>query len=210
MGISIIFPHHISEEQNRVLELNLKMIKENTVGEYEVLYLANNGRRDLVYEGWNMLAKVAKYDRLLWHNTDLLLAPGWDAPIYKSDADWICLRVVECGAIGVDGAMINADFGRMAATFHRDEFESFVKKEGVDKPDFESGFVWYCPSVLKRDRFLEAGGFNNDPPFPERAHDIDFRLKVEKLGWKFQISNHSWAYHLQRARENTGDKPERE
>ena len=61
--------------------------------------------------------------------------------------------------------------------------------------------------VLKKDKFKKLGGFDEDPifPFPQ---DVSFKRKAENDNWKFGISNHSYAYHLQRARENLG-KPDR-
>lgn len=208
--ISIVFPHAINTENNKVLELNLKMIEENTHGEYEVLTLGNMKRTDLVYEGWNYLISKAKYDLILWHNTDLLLAKDWDKPILELSkiADWICLRVIECGAIGVADSMLEKDFGRMANNFRREEFENFVQNQIVGTPISSEGFIWYCPSILKKQKFLDLGGFMTQPPFPN-PNDINFRERAEKAKWKFLISNWSYAYHLQRARENTGEKEER-
>lgn len=209
-GISIIMPHLMNPENDRVLELNKQLIKENTCGNYELLYLANSGRKDLVYGGWNMLASIAKYELILFTNSDLFLAPNWDKNIYSiaEIADWISLRVVECGAIPSYHTMISKDFGMTASSFHRKEFEQFVSNESENRPIHEEGWVWYCPSVFKKNKFLEIGGFNNEPTFPYE-NDMRFKEKVESKGWKFYISNKSYAYHLQRARENSGEKEER-
>ena len=210
MGISIVYPHAINEENDRVLALNQQLIKENTVGEYEILTLGNMKRPDLVYEGWNYLISKAKYDLVLWHNTDLLLGPKWDVPIRKlsESYDWISLRVVECGAIGVAKTMICKDFGLTAASFRRKEFEDYVEDQFDSWVESEPGWVWYCPSVLKKSKFLDIGGFMTKPKFPN-PNDMNFKERAIKAGWKFCISNFSWAYHLQRAAENQGVKPER-
>lgn len=204
-GISIIMPHAINDENDRVLSLNQKMAKENTRGPYEILYIGNMRRPDLVYKGWNMLVGIAKYDLVLWSNTDLLLAPNWDVNIYQLTElyDWISLRVVECGAIPSAATMISKNFGWTAQGFDRDGFEKFVGEDIAQRPIHQPGWIWHCPSVLKRNKFLELGGFGETPPFPY-DQDNHFKVRAEAAGWKFGVSNHSYAYHLQRARENLG------
>ncbi|MHB8410264.1 MAG: hypothetical protein ACYDHY_19705 [Acidiferrobacterales bacterium] len=185
------------------------MIKEHTLGQYEILFLGTTNRKDLVYQGFNILASLAKYEHILFTNTDVLLAKDWDKNIHNCNADWISFRIVECGAIGSDGTMISKNFGMTAKDFRYNEFETFMKQEYKGRPEYEDGFVWYMPSVIKKSKFMELGGFETYPPFPQAAHDITFRNKAVQEGWTFKISNYSWAYHLQRARENNHDKPER-
>ena len=184
------------------------MLKENTDGNYELLYISGIIPKD-VYPTWNQLAEAAKYDLLLWGNTDLLPAKGWDRLVrkYIKQADWLCCRVVECGQIGVAPTMIKRDFGITAKSFRRQKFEQFVEEEGKKYPEFERGFIWYCPSIFRKDWFLKMDGFSTDKPFPN-PNDILFKEKVEKKGCRFGIVN-SWFYHLQRAGENLGQKKER-
>lgn len=208
-GISIVFPHILNDENDRVLQLNLKMIKENTTCPYEILYLANTGRMDLVYKGWNFLIENSRYPLCLWHNTDLVLAPGWNENVIKHQdkSPWMCFRLIETGAIGVSESMINKDFGRTAETFRRSEFETFVAQESKKYKEWEYGFIWYCDSVLNRDWFLSMGGFPEDKPFPH-PNDIEFRNHVEAGGCK-QIIVNSWAYHFQRGHIHQGLQKER-
>ena len=200
-------PHAINEENDKVLALNVKMIKENTIGPYEILYIGNMKRPELVYWGWDMLINAAKYEHVLWHNTDLLLAPNWDANIaaLATYNDWISLRVVECGAISSYKTMISTDFGKTADTFDRKSFEEFVKQDTTNRSISEDGWIWYCPSVIKKSKYIELGGFDNTPIFPH-PQDIVFKDKAIAANWKFCVSNHSYAYHLQRAHENLGGK----
>lgn len=208
-GITVIMPHAINPENDRVMELNKKMLAENTRGNYELIYLANMRRPDLVYRGWNMLFESAKYELVLWSNTDLLLAPGWDVPIHElaKTEDWISLRVVECGAIPSYHTMISKDFGWTASTFDRPGFETFVAQDIQTRPVSEQGWVWYCPSIIKKSKWKELGGFKEQPIFPH-PQDIEFKERAIAAGWRFCISNHSYSYHLQRAQENLG-KPDR-
>lgn len=206
-GISIVFPHADNPENNRVLELQKKLLRENTKGKYQLSYLSGNQKED-VYPAWNWLISRAKYDLVLWTNTDLLPAPNWDILVkkYQDKADWLSMRVVECGQIGVAFPMIERDFGITASSFERKQFEYFAEEESKKHPEFEEGFVWYCPSVFKKKWFLDNGGFPTDKPYPY-PNDSLFRQKVEK-GCRFGVVN-SWFYHLQRAGENSGEKKER-
>lgn len=207
--ISVIFPHHSSPEQDKLLALKLQMLKENTQCEYEVLYLVNNGRRDLVYSAWDFLMRNAKYPLILWDNSDIVYAKNWDVNVlkHKDDADWIGLELVECGQIGVADSNICKDFGITADTFRRDEFEQWAKDFSRDRPSMRPGFCWYSPSVWKKSFYIDMGGFNLNYTFP---HPIDslFREEAKRRGKHFIVAN-SVAYHFQRAGENLGEKPER-
>lgn len=209
MAVSIVFPHALNPENDKVLALNLQMIKENTTCEYEVLYLANMQRPDLVYPAWNFLIRNAKYSHILWHNTDIVLAPRWNENVLKhqDNGDWIGLELVECGQIGVHPNNIHQDFGITADTFRREDFENWVKTYSEHRLGFRKGFGWYSPSVFKKSWYVSMGGFNTEKPFPH-PNDMEFKEKAEKLGQRFIVVN-SFAYHFQRAGENLGEKLER-
>lgn len=207
--ISIVFPHLLNPENDRVLQLNLQMIKENTTCPYEVLYLADTGNRHNVYRGLDWLMRIASYDLILWHSSDILLAPGWDKNVlkHKDDGNWIGLELVECGQIGVHPNNIHKDFGITAESFQRVNFENWVAEHSANRPSFRNGFCWYSPSVWKKAWYITMGGFDLEHTFP---HPVDslFKERVEKLGCKFIVAN-SFAYHFQRAGENLGEKKER-
>lgn len=210
MGISIIFPHAMNPENNRVLDLNLQMLEENTTCEWEPLILMNKNRPDLVYSGWQWMMERAKYDTILWLNTDVVMCKNWNENVLKNkdNADWLGIQLIECGAIGCHSNNWHIDFGRTANTFRRKEFEDFCEEAGRGKPSIlRDGFCWYSPSCWSRDWFVKMGGFDLSKNFP---HPIDgeFREKCENAGSKFIVVN-SYAYHFQRARENMNEKPER-
>lgn len=206
--ISIIFPHAINKENNKVFELNLKMLKENTTCDYEVLSLWNN-RPDLVYEFWDWGIRHAKYDFILWHNTDIVMGPGWNENVIKSKdkGDWIGIELVECGQIGVHPNNIHKDFGITADTFRRKEFEDWVFNRKWGKPTYREGFCWYSPSVWRKDWYIKMGGFHWEKPFPH-PNDTEFKEICELSGCRFIVAN-EYAYHFQRAGENLGEKNER-
>jgi len=207
--ISIVFPHHNVSENTKVLELKLKMLEENATYPYEVLYLINKGNKEIVYPFWDFAMRNAKYDLLLWDNSDIVYSKGFMDNIikHKDDGDWIGLELVECGAIGVHPNNIRRDFGRTADDFRREEFEEWVKEYSKDRPSMRESFCWYSPSVWRKDWYIKTGGFDLTKPFPHPV-DSEFREKCEKMGTKFIVVN-SFAYHFQRAGENQGTKPER-
>jgi len=207
--ISIIFPHANNPENNRVFDLNLKMLKENTTCDYEVLSLWNDSRLDLVYEFWDWGIRHAKYDLILWHNTDIVMAPGWNEKVIKHQdkGDWIGIELVECGQIGVHPNNIHKDFGITADTFRRAEFEAWVKSHKANRPEYRDGFCWYSPSVWRRDWYENMGGFDYITPFPY-PNDSRFMERVEAMNQRFIVVN-EFAYHFQRAGENQGTKKER-
>lgn len=207
--ISIVFPHHDCPENNKVLDLKLKMLQENTTCEYEVLYLVNKGNKAIVYPSWDFLIRNAKYDLVLWDNSDLVYANRWNENVlkYQNEANWICLELVECGQIGVHPNNIHKDFGITADTFRRDEFEQWVKDYSKERLGFRRDFTWYSPSVWKKSWYISIGGFDLSKEFPHPV-DMEFREKAEKLGQRF-ITVNSFAYHFQRGHIHQGLQNER-
>ena len=207
--ISIIFPHLINKENNAVLDLKIQMLKDNATYPYEILILADNGRKDLVYESWDWLMRRSKYELVLWDNSDIVYAPNFMDNVikHKDDADWIGIELVECGAIPVAETNMQKDFGRTSSSFDRKGFEDWVAEYSKDRPSLREGFCWYSPSVWKKSWYIQMGGFNTSIPFPY-PNDADFRNKCIQAGCRFAVAN-SFAYHFQRAGENLGEKPER-
>jgi hypothetical protein len=207
--ISIVFPHALNKENDAVLQLKLRMIEENATYPYEILMIANNGRKDLVYEGWDWLMRRAKYELILWDNSDIVYGPNFMDNVvkHKDDADWIGLELIECGAIPVAETNMCIDFGRTAENFNREGFENWVNEISKDRPSLREGFCWYSPSVWKKSWYIRMGGFNTAIPFPH-TNDIEFRNRCIAAGSTFAVAN-SFAYHFQRAGENLGEKPER-
>lgn len=205
MGISICFPHVDNPWNTDCLELKKKMLKENTNGEYQLFYMTGTRKED-VYPAWDWLFRRAKYDIILWDNSDITYAKNWDVLIHKyiNQTDWLSLRVVECGQIGVAATNIAKNFGITANSFRRQEFEDWCVEDSKSRPEFEHGWSWYSPSAFRKEWYISTGGFDLSlPPFP---NDID-RKWQDKIAsqTKFDIVN-SYAYHFQYQRENTGEK----
>jgi len=207
--ISIVFPHVLNKENNAVLNLKLEMLAENATFPYEILSLLNTGRKDLVYEGWDWMMRRAKYDLILWDNSDIVYGPNFMDNIikHKDDADWIGLELVECGAMEVADTNIVKDFGTTADKFKKNEFYKWVSGYSKNRSSIREGFCWYSPSVWKKDWFIKMGGFNYEHSFPY-PNDVEFRERCENRGATFAVVN-SFAYHFQRALENRLEKEER-
>ncbi len=204
--ISLIFPHLSNPENDAVLELKLRMLRDNTRCAYQVLYVVSTaGNCDDVYPAWNWLASRAKYPILLWDNSDIVYAPDWDVAVRQhiDEYDWLCLRLVECGAIGVAGSNIERHFGTTAAKFDRVGFESFAAADAAGRPSCEPDiFGWYSPSAFRKEWFLAKGGFPTAIPFPHQNDEI-FKERVTAEGCRFCRVG-GYAYHFQRQRENMG------
>lgn len=204
--ISLIFPHADNRENNETLSLKRRMLEENTTCPYQLLYLSGAQPQD-VYKFWNDGFRMAKFDICIWDNSDIVYADRWNEPILKhiNDADWLCFRLVECGAIPVADSNIHRDFGRTAATFDRAGFEAFAAEEAKRHLSIEHGkFGWYSPSAFRKDWFLASGGFPTEKPFPH-DNDREFRERVTKQGCRFALLPGAVAYHFQFARRNLPD-----
>jgi len=207
--ISIIFPHAMNKENDKVLNLKLEMLEAHATHPYELLILSNNGRRtDLVYEGWDWMMRRAKHELILWDNSDIVYGPNFMENVikHKDDADWLGLELVECGNLVVAQSNMEKDFGRTCETFRRKEFEDWVIEFSKNRPSIREGFCWYSPSVWKKSWYIEMGGFDINPPFPH-PNDMHFRNRVTGRGCRFAVVN-SFAYHFQRAPQNRGELPE--
>lgn len=203
--ISIVMPHRPGIEQDKLLELNKKILAKNTHYPYELLYVYG-GDQHIVYPAFNFLISQAKYPIVVMTNTDVLFEKNWDKLLVKhiEKGDWFSFRLVEAGAIGSDQVVCN--FGRTAETFSEDDFQNFVDdiKERDSLPEITDGFKWYVPCAWKKEYFLKMGGFPTNEPFPT-PNDIKFREHCERESGKFKVLN-SWCYHAQWAKINRGEE----
>lgn len=211
--ISVLIPHKANEWNDACLELTKKMLKENTSNEYELL-VEEDTVGGAVYTIWNRMARDAKFPILVWGNSDVVFAPGWDEPVveHMDSFDYLGFYLVECGMIGVHQNNIHRDFGSLASTFDRSGFEKFAADIVGDRPvtlidqgrpsdhRVNAGFGWYSPSAMKQDYFLAHGGFGENPPFPH-CQDSSFMQKCYLDGMRLARVR-TVAYHFQFAREN--------
>lgn len=192
--MSILIPHLRQNENDKALKVCIETLVDNTGVDYEIIVEAVAERRD-IYPVCNSMAERAKADYIVFHNSDVFMAPGWAEPMLAEAApDKIVAGViVECGAIGVATVNVHMNFGMTPETFRRAEFEKWV----AETPVVPSGEGWYFPSLPPRENFLACGGFEtHDGGFPHKPIDIDYWNKWRALG-KHVVRVPSFCYHLQ-------------
>lgn len=194
--ISILIPHKSTPLNDICLDLNLKMLEENTKSEYEVILMYE--KQD-PYALWNRYARTAKSDLLIFSNSDVLMAPNWDVQLvtHADNNSIITGYLVECGAIGIASQNIDRNFGRNPSKFDRQGFEDFCQEFALKRqiPDIKNERGWYMPCLMTKEFFSRMGGFPCDLPFPH-PNDIKFWEHCLKQGAILKRAN-SFAYHFQ-------------
>lgn len=192
--ISIIIPHLRKKNNDLALKLNVEMLMDNTANSFELI-VDTQAPKD-PYEIWNETAKSARADILVFSNTDVLMAIDWDIymVVYCKHNIIVTGYLVEPGNVGVADVNIHKDFGRHPDSFRRKEFEDWCDDQKV--PECIEQRAWYMPCAVRKDWFLETGGFKPGYPFPN-PNDIRFWDECRDVfGTKFLRVN-SWAYHFQ-------------
>lgn len=193
MSLAILIAHKHDPANDGALAVALDCIVCNTRSDYQLL--VDTTTPDCPYRVWNRLAQAAQADWLLFTNSDVFLAPGWDIPMLgAAKPDVIVVGVVvEPGAIGVNERNLEKNFGMTPQAFDRTAFEQWITETPGGQP---GGHGWFMPSLHYRNSFLAMGGFNTtlgafpDPLDEEYWH----RWKAAGLG-VHRVP--SFSYHLQ-------------
>jgi hypothetical protein len=161
-AFSIIFPHKRTPVNDQCLKIALHAIKKNTTNKYELIIVEDppGGKID-PYEAWNVAIPQAKSDHIIFSNTDVILAPGWDLPLVKyfDEKTIITQYLIECGAIGVHLNNIQRDFGKTPAAFRMHEFEDFTRTNPhapcmthvkEERKARQNHMAWDCACYTKR------------------------------------------------------------
>lgn len=190
--IAILIAHKHTPANDAALAIALDCIVRNTRHDYQLLIDA--ATPDCPYRVWNRLARSTSADYLLFTNSDVFLAPGWDEPMLEAAARDVIVTgiVVEPGAIGVHVLNHQRNFGMTPEAFDRAAFEAWC----ADAPETPSGHGWYMPSLHPRETFLALGGFDESRGvFPEPLDEYYWDT------WKYaghQVNRvQSFSYHLQ-------------
>ena len=192
---TIIIPHLHTELNDLSLELNIKMLKENSYNkDYELIIADENVEP---YRLWNLYSEKAKHDILVFSNSDVLMAKDWDYHLINSvcDNSIVTGYLVECGVIGVASQNIASNFGTGPKDFKRVEFESFCEKHGKSVSVCKEERGWYMPCAITKSLFIKMGMFDTTKPFPN-PNDIIFWEKCISNGVKLKRAR-SYAYHFQ-------------
>jgi len=192
---TIIIPHKHTELNDLSLEINIRMLEENSVNKEYELIIADEALDP--YTLWNVYAEKAKYDNLVFSNSDVLMAKDWDLHLIGSlcDNSIVTGYLVECGVIGVASQNIHANFGNGPKDFRREEFESFCQEHSKNVPDFKYERGWYMPCAIKKSLFIKEGMFDTSLGFPN-PNDIIFWEKCIADGVQLKRAK-SYAYHFQ-------------
>ena len=194
--MTIIIPHLRKSSNDSSLMLNIARLLENTHYSFE-LVIDTEAPKD-PYKIWNEAAKVARGKILIFSNTDVIMAKGWDISFVDNIQDNAILTgyLVEPGNIGVASENIHRDFGKTPYTFRPQEFENFAVEHAKNIPEVKMERGWYMPCAFYRDWFNWTGGFDTTLGFPN-PNDILFWNKVtSQLGTKL-LRVRSYAYHFQ-------------
>lgn len=192
---SIIIPHKKTELNDLSLDLNLKMLEKNSRNKNYELIIAEE--KEDPYKLWNKYSELAKYENLVFSNSDVIMAKDWDVHMIGQlcDNSIVTGYLVECGVIGVAWQNIPRNFGTSPLDFDSEKFENFCEEEGEKVPDMREERGWYMPCSIKKSLFFKMGGFNTEKPFPN-PNDIIFWEKCIGEGVVLKRAK-SFAYHFQ-------------
>lgn len=197
--ISILLPHLRNPSNDAALRIAIDTLAAHTDMDFELLIEAVAERRD-IYAVLNRMARRALGEYIIPFNSDVFASPNWIAPLWEArDPNTIVSPVmVECGAIPVNDANLERNFGRTPETYQREAFETWAQTGGGWREHWrEDEAAWFFPSLISRRRFLELGGFDiGRGNFPLHPLDIWFWDTWAAAGGKFKRVR-SWVYHLQ-------------
>lgn len=219
-GFSIIIPTYNASQE---LELAIKSIRKNSqldnelivivdqlkdggVSEEVLAVLKRAGIKPIInkknlgpYKNWNLGAKKATGDWLIFATDDQYFAPGWDKALwdFKRRKRLLTGQLVEPGLIPIWKTNIKKDFGHNPQEFREEDFLAFAKEASVTDLADEGFFV---PLAVHKDDFATLGGWPTAGEFGARnapANDIAFVKKAKGAGFEFKRALNSFSYHFQ-------------
>lgn len=194
--LSIIIPHKPGNMNNMALQLNLDALLRNTVSSFELIIDTQTPCDP--YKIWNAASILARGDILVFTNSDVIMAPGWDEMFVKHMVDNAILTgyLVEPGNIGVAPINIHQDFGKTPVEFQSLQFERFAEEHGSNKPEILAERGWYMPCAFLKDWFNWTGGFDTTLGFPHPNDILFWEHCRTNLGTSLYRVR-SYAYHFQ-------------
>ena len=193
---SILIPHLDTEMNTRALSLAMESIDRHTHRDYEVV--VDTGK-ECPYRIWNRIVDSAENEILVFSNSDIVFAEGWDLMVdYVDDHSIVAGYLVEPGSIKVADANIHRDFGREPDSFDVGAFDRFAAAHGNKVPALKLEAGWHMPCAMTRSFFVKHGRFPVDKGvFPFQPLDAMFRDRAIAGGAVLRRVR-SYAYHFQR------------
>ena len=193
-AFTVILPHKRNPGNDAALQICLSCLMDNTDSDYYLMSSVADNQP--LYGTINRMIELAPTDCCVYVNSDMFMAPGWDAPMLElyDERTFVTNVLVEPGAIAMHPMNLHKDFGRTPETFRRAEFEDYVKTAPILE-----GEGWYCPVMFSSLGWQYMGGHDvSQGEFHDNV-PADIRL-FEK--WKLagnQVKRApSFTYHLQR------------
>lgn len=220
LGFSIIIPTY---NANRELALAISSIKKNSYFENELIVVVDRLKdggvsqpilstlktaqvKSIVnkenlgpYKNWNLGAKLASKDWLVFATDDQYFAPNWDRAlwVFKKRKRLLTGQLVEPGLIPVWKTNIKKNFGHNPEEFQEKDFLTFINKTAVPNL-MDDGF--FIPMVVHKSDFNFLGNWPTEGEFGSRdapANDVAFIEKAKLAGFEFKRALNSFSYHFQ-------------
>jgi len=196
--IAVIIPHKRMPENDKSLMLNIDMLLSNSKLSLEILIDSETPSDP--YRIYNELAEKARSDVIVFTNSDVLMAPGWDYPFWDHVEynSIVTGYLVEAGNVGVADVNVAKDCGKTPDAFNRIGFEQYVSQlRNIIDPGVKEERAWYMPCAMHREWFLSTGGFDlSHGGFPAPI-DIEFWNHCRDVYHTKFLRVNSFAYHFQ-------------
>ena len=136
--LSILIPHKPGPSNDKALRLALDSIIRFTNFSYEIIL--NMVVPGDPYVFWNQAAWQAKGGTLIFSNSDVIFAPGWDSLAEHASPNTIVTGyMVEPGNIGVAPVNIKGDHGKHPDQYDEGGFHSQIERQKADDSKEERG-----------------------------------------------------------------------
>lgn len=193
-AFTVILPHKRNPGNDAALSICMDMLKANTVSaEFELLISCAVDRP--LFPAIDRLFRQAETEYLVFWNSDMFPAPGWDElMLAKAAYDTIVNPiVVEPAVMGIFTDNVEWNFGSRPETFRRADFEAWTASAPVP-----SGEGFFAPYMIARQRYLDLGGFDLTGDLTGFVpRDVEFYAKHKANGGKVERVR-AYVYHLQR------------
>jgi GT2 family glycosyltransferase len=148
--------------------------------------------------GCNLAARLARGERLVFLNDDVVVTPGWLEGLNRVMEEDERTAVVGSKVLLRDGGLQEA-----GCVLWSDGSTSGVGRgDDPSKPAYlerrEVDYVSFCSAMVRRSAWEAAGGFD-DRYFPAYYEDVDLCLTMQVGGWRVMYEPTSVVHHAEGA-----------